>query len=552
MRPAQADGARALQAVHQGAGSSSESVQNIKAAKKYVESMVPEVWDVLEEVIAEHPVLLNRAPTLHRLGIQAFEPSSSRARRSRSIRSSATCLQRRLRRRPDGRPPAARRRRRRRASSCCRRTTSSRPRTASRCRRRPRTWCSAATTDVLRAASARSRPRLDPRPRRYGSEEEVILALDASQVRPGSDRVPAQRRAPARRERVVFSEEVARAVSSAMPDVDPASVEFINRTLGKKETNDFVTSLVDVYGAAVISVLLGTIKELGFHYATRPGSRSRRTTSSSRRRRTPSSRTTRRGGHDRDPVRARPHHREERHESIVNIWTEATDKVAEAMEETLYKLNPIYMMANSGARGSFKQIRQLAGMRPHGQSEGRDHGAADQGQLHGGPLGARVLHLDARGPEGSRRHGAPHGRLRLPHATPGRRLPGRDRPHGGLRERGGGRATRARARGAQPLARRAGRGRRSPQAAQGRQAGQDRALAKGEEITRCGCASSRPKLEEHLEASRSRCGASSSAGASTACAGPATARSWPQARCARSATRSASSPRSRSASPGRS
>ena len=51
-----------------------KSVQNIKAAKKYVESMMPEVWDVLEEVIAEHPVLLNRAPTLHRLGIQAFEP----------------------------------------------------------------------------------------------------------------------------------------------------------------------------------------------------------------------------------------------------------------------------------------------------------------------------------------------------------------------------------------------------------------------------------------------------------------------------------------------
>ena len=51
-----------------------KSVQNIKAAKKYVESMAPEVWDVLEEVIAEHPVLLNRAPTLHRLGIQAFEP----------------------------------------------------------------------------------------------------------------------------------------------------------------------------------------------------------------------------------------------------------------------------------------------------------------------------------------------------------------------------------------------------------------------------------------------------------------------------------------------
>ena len=54
---------------------------------------------------------------------------------------------------------------------------------------------------------------------------------------------------------------------------------------------------------------------------------------------------------------------EERHEQIVNIWTEATDEVADAMEKTLYELNPIFMMANSGARGSFKQIRQLAGMR---------------------------------------------------------------------------------------------------------------------------------------------------------------------------------------------
>src|SRR5262249_15605237 len=53
----------------------------------------------------------------------------------------------------------------------------------------------------------------------------------------------------------------------------------------------------------------------------------------------------------------------ERHEQITEIWTEATDTVAEAMEKTLYQLNPIYMMANSGARGSFKQIRQLAGMR---------------------------------------------------------------------------------------------------------------------------------------------------------------------------------------------
>ena len=70
--------------------------------------------------------------------------------------------------------------------------------------------------------------------------------------------------------------------------------------------------------------------------------------------------------------------------------------------------------------------------RPDGQSERRNHRAADQGQLHGGPLGARVLHLHPRRPKGPRRHGAAHGRLGLPDPAPGRRRPGRDRPRRGL------------------------------------------------------------------------------------------------------------------------
>ncbi|MGH3042410.1 MAG: DNA-directed RNA polymerase subunit beta', partial [Gaiellaceae bacterium] len=214
--------------------------------------------------------------------------------------------------------------------------------------------------------SAKSAEDLDPRPRRFGSEEEVILALDAGQV--GVQDPIEYRRGgevllttPGR---VVFSEEVARAVSTALPDIEPESVEFINRTLGKKETNDFVTGLVDVYGAAVISVLLDTIKDLGFHYATQAG-----ITISKNDIVIPE---------DKEKILEEYEDRvqkietqfergliteEERHESIVNIWTEATDTVADAMEKTLYELNPIYMMANSGARGSFKQIRQLAGMR---------------------------------------------------------------------------------------------------------------------------------------------------------------------------------------------
>ena len=74
--------------------------------------------------------------------------------------------------------------------------------------------------------------------------------------------------------------------------------------------------------------------------------------------------------------------------------------------------------------------------RPDGQSEGRDHRATDQGQLHGGPDRARVLHLDPRRPQGSGRHGTAHRRLRLPDAPARRRGAGRDHPPGGLRRRG--------------------------------------------------------------------------------------------------------------------
>ena len=193
--------------------------------------------------------------------------------------------------------------------------------------------------------------------------------------------------------------------------------------------------------------------------------------------------------------------------------------------------------------------------RPDGESEGRDHRAPDQGQLHGGPVGARVLHLDPRRPQGPRRHGAPHGRLGLPDAAARRRLAGRDHPRGGLRHRGPHRAAAARPRGPQPEP--LGRARRRSDIhkplASGKP-GQDGARSRRATRSRSrACASSHDELDEHARRlRRSRCARCSSAAASSACAGPATAPSSPPARCARSATRSASSPRSRSASRARS
>ena len=83
------------------------SAQNIKAAKKMVDSRIGEVWDVLEEVIHEHPVLLNRAPTLHRLGHPGVRAAARRGQGDPGSPARLPRLQRRLRRRPDGRPPAA-------------------------------------------------------------------------------------------------------------------------------------------------------------------------------------------------------------------------------------------------------------------------------------------------------------------------------------------------------------------------------------------------------------------------------------------------------------
>ncbi len=346
-----------------------KSVQNIKAAKKYVESMVPEVWDVLEEVIAEHPVLLNRAPTLHRLGIQAFEPVLVEGKAIQIHPLVCHAFNADF----DGDQMAVHLPLSAEAQAEARILMLSSNNILSPAHGKP---LSTPSQDMVLGGyyltycghdlGSITAEELDPRPRRFGSEEEVILALDSGQV--GLQDPIEYRRGGelllTTAGRVIFSEEVARAVSTALPDVDPASVEFINRTLGKKETNDFVTSLVDVYGAAVISVLLDTIKELGFHFATQAG-----ITISKNDIVIPEDKEKILEDYEERVAKIETQFErgliteEERHESIVNIWTEATDTVADAMEKTLYELNPIYMMANSGARGSFKQIRQLAGMR---------------------------------------------------------------------------------------------------------------------------------------------------------------------------------------------
>ena len=165
--------------------------------------------------------------------------------------------------------------------------------------------------------------------------------------------------------RIIFNDKVERALADALGDeYDPEKYEFVNHSLKKKNVNQMVTDLVEAYGAAAVSQVLDAFKDLGFHYATQAGitiSKNDIVSPPNKEEileRYEEQATEIQGQYEEGYITA-----EERHEAVTERWDKATEEVAQAMEDNLHELNPIFMMANSGARGSFKQIRQLAGMR---------------------------------------------------------------------------------------------------------------------------------------------------------------------------------------------
>ncbi len=347
-----------------------KSVQNIKAAKKYVDSMAPEVWDVLEEVIAEHPVLLNRAPTLHRLGIQAFEPVLVEGKAIQVHPLVCHAFNADF----DGDQMAVHLPLSAEAQAEARILMLSSNNILSPAHGKP---LSTPTQDMILGAyfmtycetdlGATTADAMKPHPSRFGSENEVILAVEAKQVklqdpieyRRGSELILTT---PGR---VIFDEEVGRSLEDAIGEnFKPEERPFINRTLAKKETNDLISDLVDRYGALPLASVLDTIKELGFKHATQAG-----ITISKNDIVIPENKEAILGEYEERVQRIETEYErgliteDERKERIIEEWTEATDAVADAMQDNMNELNPIYMMANSGARGSIKQIRQLAGMR---------------------------------------------------------------------------------------------------------------------------------------------------------------------------------------------
>ncbi len=351
-----------------------KAVQNIKAAKKTVESMVPEVWDVLEEVIAEHPVLLNRAPTLHRLGIQAFEPVLVEGKAIQVHPMVCHAFNADF----DGDQMAVHLPLSAEAQAEARILMLSSNNILSPAHGRPLatptqdmvlgayylTYCAEqlpATTseEIAKALGKKGLPR-------FQSENEVDFALDAGQV---TLQQPIEYRwqgelvltTPGR---VIFNSEVDRALAAAVPGGSLGDHDFVNRTLTKRELDAIIAELVDRYGAHSIAAALDTIKDLAFTYATRAG-----ITVSKNDIQVPPAKEAILAEYEALVSQVAKQYERglitegERHERIVAVWTEATEKVAQAMQDNLDELNPIFMMANSGARGSFNQIRQLAGMR---------------------------------------------------------------------------------------------------------------------------------------------------------------------------------------------
>jgi DNA-directed RNA polymerase subunit beta' len=348
-----------------------KQVQNIKAAKKMVDSMIPEVWDVLEEVIHEHPVLLNRAPTLHRLGIQAFEPVLVEGKAIQIHPLVCHAFNADF----DGDQMAVHLPLSAEAQAEARILMLSSNNILSPAHGAP---LATPTQDMVLGLyyltySDGDVEQLDPaeleqKPHPFRTAQEAELAFENGIV--NLHDFAEYRRAGHEHflttvGRIIFNDRVERAIASALgEEYDPERYQFVNRSLKKRDVNEIVSDLVEAYGAPAVSLVLDSFKELGFHYATEAGI----TISKNDVVAPPEKEEILAKYEDETQQIAEQYDEgyitaEERKEAVTSQWDRATEDVGRAMEENLDELNPIYMMANSGARGSFKQIRQLAGMR---------------------------------------------------------------------------------------------------------------------------------------------------------------------------------------------
>ncbi|MCH4184697.1 MAG: DNA-directed RNA polymerase subunit beta' [Eggerthellaceae bacterium] len=344
-----------------------EYVANIKAAKRAVDRGASFVWDVLEEVISEHPVLLNRAPTLHRLGIQAFEPVLVDGKAIRLHPLACTPFNADF----DGDQMAVHVPLSNEAQAEARVLMLSTNNIKSPAHGRPLT---VPTQDMIIGlyylTTARDgfpgegRAFIDFDDARNAYDARTDLDIQAKiYVRLDRDTKVAtsfdtfeEHKAGTRLHttvgRVTFNE--------ILPDDYP----FLNYPMNKSEISRLVEDCSNRYTLSQVEPILDGLKAAGFHYATRAG-----ITVSIWDATVPEDKPQILDAADKevdvidDDYEMGLMSEAERHKQVVDIWTKANERVGESMAANFDEFNPIYMMASSGARGNIKQIRQLAGMR---------------------------------------------------------------------------------------------------------------------------------------------------------------------------------------------
>jgi DNA-directed RNA polymerase subunit beta' len=327
--------------------------QNIKSAKRMVERARPVVWDVLEEVIAEHPVLLNRAPTLHRLGIQAFEPQLVEGKAIQIHPLVCTAFNADF----DGDQMAVHLPLSAEAQAEARVLMLSSNNILSPASGRPIT---SPTQDMVLGlyflTSLREKQLGEGRA--FSSIAEAVMAFDQGSL-------SLQAKIKLRIDKSGVGETRETTLGRALfNEVLPADFPFVDYDVTKKLLGLIVDNLAEGYAKVTVAQTLDALKSLGFYWATRAG-----VTISINDVVTPGRKREILEGYETKADKVQSQYEkglitdDERRQELIEIWTLATNEVAKEMEDNFPRTNPVWMMVYSGARGNMMQIRQIAGMR---------------------------------------------------------------------------------------------------------------------------------------------------------------------------------------------
>ncbi len=325
--------------------------QNIKSAKRMVERARPEVWAVLEDVVREHPVLLNRAPTLHRLGIQAFEPVLIEGKAIQVHPLVCTAYNADF----DGDQMAAHVPLSAAAQVEARLLMLSAYNILSPAYGKAIT---SPTRDIVLGCYYLTQEKSGGKGegKVFSTPNEAILAYESGavslhapiRVRLTHETSPEETTVG----RVIFNEAI------------PEELRFINDVADRKVLSSIVSEAYNKLGSTKTVQLLDALKDLGFRFATKSGAGIAIDDIA-----IPEDKGRILAGADKRIQDIETQYRRglitsgEKYQRTIDTWTKATEEITEAMLQNFDNFNPLYMMAQSGARGNIQQIRQLAGMR---------------------------------------------------------------------------------------------------------------------------------------------------------------------------------------------